>query len=89
MAAMKGKTKRRLKNLVLYGLIGVFAIGTLLLYLPVSSPPQNTPPPLDALPEAQQQAPLQNGGNPAPGQGQNPGQDPAAQPPGQAVPVGP
>lgn len=46
---MKSKTKKKLKQFVLYLLVIVFVLGTILLYLPVSNTPQNNPPPLNQL----------------------------------------
>lgn len=72
---MKSRTKRQLKNFVLYALIAVFVIGGgFLVWLPVGDPaPQPTPlPPLNELP-VQDLPPDQSG----------------TVPDGGAVPVGP
>ena len=58
---MKAKTKRTLSRVMLYTMIFVFIAGTFLLYLPLTQPqPESTAPPLENLPEAQQQVPPVN-----------------------------
>ena len=80
---MKGKTKKRLKNVVLWLLVAVFVAGTLLLYLPITQPaPETEPPAIEDIPDAQNQpVPVQNGaGAGVPADGTDPNQ---------AVPIGP
>lgn len=51
---MKKQTEKKLRLIVLYGLIALFAASTFLLYLPLGGPPTPTPAPaLNGLPDAQ------------------------------------
>jgi hypothetical protein len=52
---MKKKTKQQVKRVTLYTLIFVFVAGSFLLYLPLSQPaPDNTPVPLNDIPQINQ-----------------------------------